>query len=205
MKTTILTIILIASTITYEMNIKFDFDNAQIKSTINLLENSKSENDPKPITNFEVKKYMGLWHEQARTSNPFERSDASNITAEYKLNNDNTVYVNNCSFYNNKTKCGDGDAHFVGDQNVADLIVNFGKNPISRLFAKGSYRVVKTDYENYAFLYTRQKFLFFYNKVFGWILTREKILDKEVMEGYVQDFLSMSDLTRDDLLFPENN
>lgn len=165
----------------------------------------KKNNDPNPITNFEVEKYSGKWHEQARTENPFEKKKASNITAEYTLQKNGTILVENCSDFENTTKCGTGDASFVGEKNVADLIVNFGKNPFTRLFMKGSYRVVKTDYKNFAFLYTRQKFFFFYNKVFGWILTREKFLDQDVLEEYVQDFLSMSDLTREDLIFPENN
>ena len=97
-----------------------------------------------------------------------------------------------------------GVAAFVGERNVADLTVNFGKNPISRFFMKGHYRVVKTDYEGFVFLFTRER-IFFFESVVAWVLTREKNVEESVLEGLVDDFLEVTGFKRDVLIFSRRN
>ena len=49
--------------------------------------------DPKPIENFELSRYLGKWHEQARAPNSFQKKKSTNTTAIYSLNEDNKYYV----------------------------------------------------------------------------------------------------------------
>ncbi len=161
--------------------------------------------DPLPISGFEVEKYLGVWHELARTKNPFEAKNSTNIVAEYGLLENGNVSVKNTSIVNGKSRGGTGEAKFVGSRDVADLEVNFGKNPFSKLFMKGRYKVVKTDYENYAFLFTRQKIFFFFNTVYAWILVRNPNLNPDEKEQLINDFLEVTHLDRKDLIFPTNN
>ena len=156
--------------------------------------------DPGPMENFVVEDYLGNWYEQARTFNFYEKSGYKNITANYKLLNPNQILVTNTSINRNRPSKGTGIATFIGDRNIADFEINFGKNKFTQLFQKGRYKIVATDYENYSFIFVREAF-FFKKRVFAWILTREKYLDPGKFLDLLEEFLEITNLKKSDLIF----
>lgn len=71
---------------------------------------------------FNKEKYLGKWYEIARLDFKYER-DLNNTTAEYSLNDNGTIKVDNQG-YNTKEKKWEqaiGKAKFVGDDSIAKL------------------------------------------------------------------------------------
>jgi len=56
----------------------------------------------KPVDNFQLERYLGLWYEIARLDHPFERG-LSHVTAYYSMNPDGSVRVINRG-YSDKDK-----------------------------------------------------------------------------------------------------
>ena len=126
------------------------------------------------VSPFEKEKYLGKWYEIARMDFRFERN-LNNTTANYSLNEDSTIKVDNRGF-NYKTKQWKqavGKAKFVGDQNVAMLKVSFF-GP----FYSG-YNVIALDKE-YKYALVAGK-----NRSYLWILSREVTIPEEVRQHYL--------------------
>ena len=98
----------------------------------------------KPVSPFDVERYLGTWYEIMRLDHRFERG-LTNVTATYRLRKDDTVDVINRGF--NRTTCqwkeAEGRAKFQGSANVASLSVTFFWP-----FA-GGYHVFNLDHEDY--------------------------------------------------------
>ena len=75
---------------------------------------------------FDKGKYLGKWYEIARLDFKYERN-MDNTTAEYSLNDNGTIKVDNRGYNYKKGKWQQaiGKAKFVGDENVAMLEVSF--------------------------------------------------------------------------------
>lgn len=134
--------------------------------------------------NIDIKKYMGLWHEVARTKNPFE-SGVVNAQAKYSLNTDNTVSVLNTGIrQNGTTKSAKGKAYAPNPKDFSKLKVTFFW-PFY-----GDYNILAVG-KNYSWaLVASDKYL--------WILSRTipipqgelaKILQKAASFGYATDNL----------------
>ena len=94
------------------------------------------------------------------------------MTADYTLNDDNSIKVLNSQFDTkaNKRTSAEARATCVG----AACEVSFN------IFAKGDYRVISTDYVNYAIVFSCRKFLWW--KIQNlWILGREQTLTEAQM------------------------
>ena len=78
------------------------------------------------VENFELQKYLGRWYEIARLDFKWERN-LSNVTADYSLNDDGTVRVENRGYNYVKGKPSDaiGKAKFVDRTDVGMLKVSF--------------------------------------------------------------------------------
>lgn len=129
----------------------------------------------KPITNFEVNRYLGTWYEIARFDFRFEK-DLDNTTAQYSLEENGNVKVLN-SGYNYKTKewkSAKGIAKFRGDKNVAALKVSF----FGPFYA--GYNVLAID-NNYKYALIAGK-----NLDYLWILSREKSIPDDVKRSYLK-------------------
>lgn len=100
----------------------------------------------KPVSNFELERYMGKWYEIARLDHSFERG-MEQVTATYSLNDDGTVRVVNKGFVTKKEKWKDavGKAKFAGDSDIGHLKVSFF-GPFY-----GSYVIFELDEENYQY------------------------------------------------------
>lgn len=120
---------------------------------------------------------MGLWHEQARDAGmPWESFDCQQ--ARYALNADGTVAVHNTQ-YNPQTDKVEGAkaiATFDGAQ---------GKVKFFWYAPAGDYRVLATDYENWALVYSCDNFLIAKTE-YIWVLTREQ----QPSEAYVLQALN---------------
>jgi len=78
-----------------------------------------------PVASIEVEPYLGLWHEQARLPNRFER-DCARATAQYALRDDGLISVlNTCFEADGATRDANGRARVVGENGEGKLKVSF--------------------------------------------------------------------------------
>lgn len=141
------------------------------------------------VQNFDVKKYAGKWYEIARLDFKWEEG-LSQVTAEYTLNEDGSIKVDNKGFHaeDNEWRQSNGKAKFVNEANEGALKVSFF-GP----FYSG-YNVVKIDPA------------YKYALVFGesldnmWILSREKSVPEEIKNDYL-NFAKKSGYKIDELVW----
>jgi len=124
---------------------------------------------------FDKERYLGKWYEIARKDFKYER-DLSNTTAEYSLNDNGTIKVDNQGY---NTKKGEwtqaiGKAKFVGEDNIAMLKVSFF-GP----FYSG-YNVIAID-DEYKYALVAGKSL-----EYLWILSRETTIPVEIKDKYLK-------------------
>ena len=128
--------------------------------------------------NFDVNRYVGVWYEAARDKNfPQEKFDCNN--AQYSLNDDNTLRVHNQEYDFTSGKFSDiiGKASCNGPA----CKVDFNLGPV------GDYRVVATDYDNYAIVYSCTD-LYLARAELTWVLSRKPQLSADA-EVSVRAFL----------------
>lgn len=116
-----------------------------------------------PVTPFELKRYLGEWHEIARLDHRFERG-LTEVTANYSLRDDGGVTVINRGFSSedNEWQQAEGKAYFVGDSNTGALKVSFfgpfyGSYNVAKLSADYSLVLVIGPSTDYAWLLARSK------------------------------------------------
>lgn len=124
---------------------------------------------------FNKEKYLGKWYEIARLDFAFERG-LSNTTAEYSLNKNGTIKVDNKGYNAEKEKWKQaiGKAKFVGDENIAKLKVSFF-GP----FYSG-YNVIAIDDEYQYALVAGESLKYL------WILSREMSIPQEIKDKYLK-------------------
>lgn len=123
---------------------------------------------------FDKQRYLGKWYEIARLDNRFERG-LTQVTAEYSLNEDGSIRVQNRGYRTEKKKWSEaiGKAKFAGDENVAMLRVSFfgpfyaGYNVIA---LDKDYRYALVAGDSHAYL---------------WILSREKSIPADIKDAYL--------------------
>ena len=127
------------------------------------------------IEPFEKDKYLGKWYEIARLDFKFER-DLNNTTAEYSLNKDGTMKVDNKGYNSKKGKWTQaiGKAKFIKGDSIAMLKVSFF-GPFY-----GGYNVIAIDPEyNYALVTgSSLKYL--------WILSRTPFIPDTIKNKYLK-------------------
>ena len=126
----------------------------------------------RPVTGFDVQRYLGKWYEIARLDHSFERG-LTNVSAEYALKPDGSVSVLNQGFNPAKQKWSQarGKAKILGDAGTGSLKVSFF-GPFY-----GGYHILALDKEKYQWALVCGP-----DKSYLWILAREKTLDKAVLE-----------------------
>ena len=136
---------------------------------------SNIPNGVKAVQPFDKQKYLGKWYEIARIDFRFEK-DLNNTTANYSINNDGSIKVDNQGF-NYKTmkwQQAIGKAKFIGNNNVAMLKVSFF-GP----FYSG-YNVIALDSE-YKYALVAGK-----NLSYLWILSRDTTIPEDVKQNYLK-------------------
>jgi len=126
----------------------------------------------RPVTSFDINRYLGQWYEIARLDHSFERG-MSDVNASYQLQDDGSVKVINRGYDMQRQvwKEAIGRALFIGDSNTGSLKVSFF-GPFY-----GGYHVISLDQQNYRWALVAGP-----NRDYLWILARDKTLSAEIRE-----------------------
>jgi apolipoprotein D and lipocalin family protein len=128
-----------------------------------------------PVTGFKIERYLGTWYEIARLDHSFEKG-LDNVSANYTLREDGGIDVINRG-YAAKDKAWSearGKAYFVDDRDKGHLKVSFFGPFYS------AYVIFELDKADY-----RYAFVSGYNRDYLWLLAREPVVDKGVIEGFL--------------------
>lgn len=128
----------------------------------------------KPVSSFQIDRYMGKWYEIARLDHSFERG-LQQVTAEYSLREDGGVRVVNRGFNSTTGEWeeAEGKAFFVEDTATAYLKVSFF-GPFY-----GSYVVFELDDEDY-----QHAFVSGPDTSYLWLLARTPTVSEEVLDRF---------------------
>jgi len=129
----------------------------------------------RPVTGFELPRYLGTWYEVARLDHSFERG-LSQVTAEYSLNSDGSVRVLNRGYSAEKGawKEAQGRARFVDADNVGHLKVSFF-GPFY-----GAYVIYELDHGDYQYAFVTS-----YKRDFLWFLSRTQEVDPALRSRFL--------------------
>lgn len=130
----------------------------------------------KPITGFELDRYLGTWHEIARLDHSFERG-LSEVSAEYSLREDGGVKVVNSGYdAEEKQRCSaEGKAYFLETPDVGRLKVSFF-GPFY-----GGYNIIALDKKAYQYVMIAGN-----STDYLWILARTPRLEPRILSDLVQ-------------------
>lgn len=147
----------------------------------------------KPVTNFELDRYLGKWYEVARLDHSFERG-LDNVSATYSLNQDGSVKVLNRGWDTEDLEWSEaeGKAKFVESEDIAHLKVSFF-GPFY-----GSYVVYYLEPDYSVALVSG------YNSDYFWILSRTPTIEASQLGQYVERAKSAGFAT-DSLIFPNHD
>jgi len=142
-----------------------------------------------PVQGFELKRYLGEWHEVARLDHRFERG-LTRVTATYSLREDGSVKVLNRGWNAAKGtwKQAEGRAVFIGASSEGRLKVSFF-GPFY-----GAYTIMALDPERYSMICGPDRSYF-------WILSRESKLDPIILEKLLAQARDQGFAT-DKLIYP---
>lgn len=129
-----------------------------------------------PVSGFELEKYLGQWYEIARLDHRFER-DLEQVTANYSLNDDGTVRVENRGFNTADQEWSEavGKARLAGSPDTGHLEVSFF-GPFYGPYI--IFELDKKDYQ-YAFVTSSTNAL--------WLLARTPQVSDELKKRFVRD------------------
>lgn len=127
----------------------------------------------RPVSGFNIQKYLGTWYEIARLDHRFERG-LTQVSATYSLREDGGVDVLNQGKESDGTwRQAKGKAYFVDKPDEARLKVSFF-GPFY-----GGYNVIDLDPDYQLSLVTS------YNHDYLWILSRTPTVAKDKLEALV--------------------
>ena len=117
----------------------------------------------------DLKRYSGKWFEIARIKNTFE-PNMTNVTAQYNLNNDDTIQVINSGYINGEFKEIIGHAIKVNEDT---LKVSFQPKIYK------TYKILAID-KNYQYAMIGNL-----TKQYLWILSRKPYITKEILNTFL--------------------
>lgn len=129
----------------------------------------------KPVENFQVGKYLGIWYEIARIDHRFEKG-LSRVTADYSKREGGGITVVNRGFdaKTGKWKESAGKAFFVGAEDNGHLKVSFF-GPFY-----GSYIVFELDQADYQYALVSGP-----DTTYFWLLSRTPTMDAAMRERLI--------------------
>lgn len=128
----------------------------------------------RPVTGFELDRYLGKWYEIARLDHSFERG-LTRVTAEYSLREDGGVRVVNRGWSAQEQEWSEavGKAYFVEDEDTGYLKVSFF-GPFY-----GSYVVFELDHADYQYAFISGP-----DTSYLWLLARTPSVSDELLERF---------------------
>lgn len=143
---------------------------------------------------FQLNDYLGKWYEVARhNSIPFQKGECN--TAQYSLNENKNISVFN------KEKVGSNyntiNAEGFATDDPFRFKIDFGQGFWNKYF-KGDYRIVDTDYKNFAIVYSCTDY-FFGKFYYCWILSRTPELDQKIFDNAILELQERFDINKDEL------
>jgi apolipoprotein D and lipocalin family protein len=143
------------------------------------------------IKNFDLKRYLGTWHEIARLDHRFERG-LEKTSATYSLRDDGGINVINQGLDKssgewNKTE---GKGYFIDKQDVGRLKVSFF-GPFY-----GGYNIIALDQTNYTYAMIAGP-----DKDYLWILSRTPALPQKTLDALIEQAKAQGFAT-DKLIYP---
>ena len=134
------------------------------------------------IERLDLQRYLGTWHEIARTPNWFQQKCVGESRAEYSLNPGATLrVVNRCRLGDGSTNEAIGEARRVGAADSAQLLVRFAPAWLSWLpMVWGDYWVIDLDpdYQLVAVSEPKREYL--------WVLARQPRVDEQAYQALLQ-------------------
>lgn len=132
----------------------------------------------------DLKRYAGMWHEQARLPNRFQKQCTGPVTAEYTPLADGTVEVRNrCILADGNFEEAVGTARVVpvaGQPGAGRLEVRFAPSWLSWLpMAWGDYWILKLDRDYEVSLVGTP------DRDYLWVLSRDPVLDAATLDTYL--------------------
>lgn len=133
----------------------------------------------------DLKRYAGVWYEQARLPNRFQKQCVGPVSAEYSLLNDGTVEVRNrCTLPDGRADEAIGAARVVpvaGQPGAGRLEVRFAPAWLSWLPAVwGDYWILKLDRDYQVALVGTP------NREYLWVLSRAPQLDEATLQEHLE-------------------
>ncbi|GGW83358.1 lipocalin family protein [Alteromonas halophila] len=127
----------------------------------------------KPVTNFDLNRYLGKWYEIARLDHSFERG-LSQITATYSLREGGGINVVNRGYNDSEGEweTAEGKAFFVDSADVGHLKVSF----FGPFYA--SYVVMALDKQDYQYAMVTGP-----NRDYLWILSRTPTMQERTLNA----------------------
>ena len=135
----------------------------------------------RPVSGFELERYLGKWHEIARLDHPFERG-LTRVTAEYQRRADGGLKVINRGFNTAENEWSEaiGKAYFVRGAEVGQLKVSFF-GPFY-----GGYTIIELDKADYQYALVAGP-----DYSYLWILARSPDLQRATLERLVDKAKSL--------------
>jgi apolipoprotein D and lipocalin family protein len=129
----------------------------------------------KAVNNFDKAKYLGKWYEIARLDFKYEKG-LNNVTAEYSLNDNGTIKVDNRGYnvIKDKWEQSIGKAKFVKKDNIGMLKVSF----FGPFYAGYNVVAIDDDYKYALVIGESLKYM--------WILSRETTIPASIHAAYVK-------------------
>lgn len=147
----------------------------------------------KTVPSVDLNRYLGKWYEIARYPNRFEKSCASDVTAQYSLRSDGKIeVVNSCRKADGKLKASKGSAKVADKQTNAKLKVTFFW-PFY-----GNYWIIDLD-PDYRYAVVSEP-----GREYLWILSRTPKLDPALYEA-ITTRLRQNGFDPDRLIKPPQN
>lgn len=135
----------------------------------------KSDQKPAVVPSVDLTRYQGKWYEIARFPNRFEKSCASDVSATYTLNSDQTIrVVNECRKADGRMKRAEGRARKAdNDGPTSKLEVRFAPAFLSFLpLVWGDYWVIDLA-PDYSYSVVGDA-----SRDYLWILSRTPLMDE---------------------------
>ena len=126
------------------------------------------------VPQVDLDRYVGRWHELARTPNWFQRNCAADVTAEYARRPDGTVaVVNSCRRADGSLDRAEGTARVVDPATNAKLEVAFAPEALRWIPAVwGNYWVIELA-PDYRYAIVGEP-----SRTYLWVLSRTPTLDE---------------------------